>query len=141
MNRVKGWEKRLRETFAGWRGRKLVWGQSDCACLAADAAMAVTGCVDPIASWRGQYDSAESAMRLLRRRGFASLGDAVSAAGFPEINIHAAHRGDLGALDDAIGGLCVIDGPVLVAIGEDDLCLIALPRARLKRAFRVGDDR
>lgn len=48
--------------------RPFEWGRSDCSTSACDVFAALWG-VDPLAPWRGAYDSALSAARLIRRMG------------------------------------------------------------------------
>lgn len=59
---------RLRALLLARLAVPFTWGVSDCAMLAFDAALAVTG-RDPAADLRGTYTNALGALRILRRLG------------------------------------------------------------------------
>ncbi|MGQ3671644.1 DUF6950 family protein [Xanthobacter sp. TB0136] len=102
----------------------------------------------PFWIWRGRvsgarpyadlpgYDGAAGAARLLVERGFAGIGDALAAV-LPEVPPALAQRGDVGVIDEngEEAGVVVIGADVL---GMAPAGLTRVPRARLKRAFRVG---
>lgn len=136
--RYPDWEQRLRALLEHWREQENDWGESDCFCRMADAAMAVAPIPDPMADHRGKYDTARGAIRYLKSLDYANAGDAVTAY-LPEVHPAFAHRGDIGFAPDVSPlCLCLVMGPTLVVINEDGVGWDAAPRSRLNRAFKVG---
>ncbi|ARZ01305.1 hypothetical protein NE897_06670 [Yersinia ruckeri] len=86
------WQQRLAQTLQVASERPFLWGQHDCCLFAADCAIAVCG-VDPLADYRGQYDSALSARKVLLR-GHGSLA-AIFDSVFDRVPIKLAQRGDI----------------------------------------------
>lgn len=113
------------------------WGAADCATLAADCALALTG-RDPLAAVRGRYATALGARRVLTRMGWGSLAG-FAAAHYPEIPAALAHVGDWALVDGAAGldgtALGIVAGATIVVRGVDGLLL--LPRSAARRAWRV----
>ena len=66
--RIDGWETRLADVVEGARERPFSWGQHDCLTFACDCVRALTGS-DPMADWRGQYNSRAKAHRILSEGG------------------------------------------------------------------------
>lgn len=97
-------------------GRPFVWGETDCARLAAHV-LRELGRPAPLSRF-GRYSTALGAARALRRRGFADLGAVLDDMGLPRIPPAAALPGDivglegeaspLTALTVALGGRRVI---------------------------------
>ncbi|HVL71244.1 MAG TPA: hypothetical protein VM434_05080, partial [Beijerinckiaceae bacterium] len=122
------------ETVAAHDALPFSWGASDCMTFAADAAAAQTG-KNPYPRSR-RLKTALGARRAMKRRGFASYGDAL-ASRFPEIAPALARVGDLCIVPNEAGGETC--GVVLGAdVAARDLARLArLPRSRILRAFRV----
>lgn len=78
-------------------------GKSDCLLTTCDAIEAVIG-TDPASEVRGKYKSRAGAYRLIKQRGFDSLG-AVLADRFEEIPVAMAQRGDVGIFEKTVGYL------------------------------------
>ena len=137
--RFDDWRARLATEMDRQRLAAFDWGGHDCALgLACGAVRAMTG-VDLARGWRG-YRTAPGALRTLRRRGYASLGDAVAAV-LPEYDAPFAQAqvGDIGVIpsDGEIGeALCVVDGATLIVL--TDRGHGRRPREDMTRAFRVG---
>lgn len=110
-----------------------MWG-ADCWRLVMDTVEAVSG--ERLYADLPAYSSAMGAARLLKERGFDSVGDALAAV-LSEVPPALAQRGDVGVVEDRGGeaGVVVIGADVL---GMAPAGLARVPRARLKRAFRVG---
>ncbi|WP_435657266.1 DUF6950 family protein [Brucella pituitosa] len=125
------WEKRLVAVTEAHLVTPLVWGKSDCLLTTCDAIEAMTG-VDPAADIRGKYKSKAGAYRLIKQRGYDSLG-AVLADRFEEIGTAMAQRGDVGIFEKTVGYLCEYGFAVK---GEDGLRF--LPRTMVERAFKVS---
>lgn len=89
------------------------WGRTDCCFFAGDWILSVTE-RDPLGPYRGTYDSAPAALRLIRaRRGLVRMvGAEMSRCGFARAE--AANDGDIAVLrhevdsDDAVAGAAVV---------------------------------
>lgn len=133
--RVRDWRARLGRYLARAAHEPFAWGESDCALFAAGAVEAMTG-VDPAADWRGHYTTERGAWRVLRRRGFESLADAVAAA-MPGIAPGEAREGDIAVIGEGREAtIGVIARDHVVCRAEHGIALV--PRARIARAFRCG---
>ncbi|MCX2696728.1 hypothetical protein OPR82_08065 [Brucella sp. YY2X] len=87
---------------------------------------------DPAADIRGKYKSKTGAYRLIKQRGYDSLG-AVLTDRFTEIPVAMAGRGDVGIYQNTVGYFCEYGFAVK---GEDGLRF--LPRTMAERAFKVS---
>lgn len=125
------WEKRLVAVTEAHINTPLVWGKSDCLLTACDAIEAMTG-IDPAADIRGRYKSKAGSYRLIKQRGYDSLG-AVLSDRFAEIPVAMAGRGDVGIYQNTVGYFCEYGFAVK---GEDGLRF--LPRMMAERAFKVS---
>jgi hypothetical protein len=103
-------------------------GRHDCARFVAGWVALQTG-VDPMRGWR--YRTVRGGMQALRRRGFASLADAVSAH-LPEAP--RARPGDVVLIDGEALGIAA--GEHAYCVGEDGLKVVTMARA--SRFWRVG---
>ncbi|CNE63591.1 Uncharacterised protein [Yersinia rohdei] len=90
--RYPDWQKRLAQVLQAASGRPFSWGEHDCCLFAANCAQAVCG-VDPLADYRGQYDSALSARKALLR-GHGSIS-AIFDSVFERVPVKLAQRGDI----------------------------------------------
>lgn len=125
------WEKRLVAVTEAHLVTPLVWGKSDCLLTTCDAIEAVIG-TDPAIEVRGEYKSRAGAYRMIKLRGFDSLG-AVLAGRFEEIPVAMAQRGDVGIYQKTVGYFCEYG---FALKGEDGLRF--LPRTMAERAFKVS---
>ena len=81
--RLPDWQARLAALCEQRAAVPFAWGSADCALWAVDAVHAITGVDHAAADWRGRYNTAAGAARLLARagglRGVAcnALGDAL----------------------------------------------------------------
>jgi len=124
-----------------------VWGKNDCALLAADGILAMTG-VDIAADFRDKYHDEASAMDLITELTGVQNPTVADAASYCA-NKHGlverrypltAQRGDLVVVEDAgrlIAGLMHLSGRHVVAAGESGLKRIALTKTNIKRAWKV----
>jgi hypothetical protein len=120
--RIDGWDDALMTVIADHAARPYQAGGSDCFCLAMDGVGAVTG-VRPYADVR--YSTDLGAARLMKRRGFADLQEAVAAV-LPPRNRAQVQRGDVAVLPGSGGptlGLVVAGG---VAWKNDRLRILPL---------------
>jgi hypothetical protein len=97
--RLDGWETRLIDLIAARRTTPFAYGAQDCALWPADAVLALTG-RDMAAPYRGTYDDARGALRLIvEHGGLAALCEAMlDRAGIlwqRLDNIRFAQRGDI----------------------------------------------
>lgn len=132
------WRIELAMTIEQSRRAPFEWGANDCGVgLAAKAVEAMTG-VDPAVDFRGQYESAGGAMRLLKEQGFNTL-DALVASLLPEIHPSQARNGDIAFIrgDGPIGSLGIFngDGHILVLRPEG---VGVIGHLDADKAFKVG---
>ena len=93
MSRVQDWPIKLLDTVRDLSSEPFAWGQHDCFLMTAALVESVTG--DDIAvPYRGRYDSAKSALQVLKDDGLDDL-PAVVALHFTEIPPLTAQRGDI----------------------------------------------
>lgn len=140
LKRLAGWTDRFHEAIEDIRRTPFSWSEHECAGgLAARVVEAITG-HDFAVDYRGTYDSAASAYRVMRRAGFADLGD-MAAACLPEYGHPSeAHIGDIGAIpnDGQFKHLLgVFNGARILVLSPEGLG--SLDRSVATRAFRVGD--
>ena len=144
MTRRQDWEGRLADAFRDAAFEAYAWGRHDCWTFVADCIQAIAG-VDPMATWRGRYNSPRSAARLLRRQYGTAERFWNGAAGLRPCDVMHAGRGDAVLLPQsciamtppAIGiiGLC---GYRVYHIGPDGLEFELLQRDQVDAAWRVG---
>lgn len=132
--RLPDWRARLAAVVAAAHRQPFVWGQHDCCLWAADDVRAVTG-QDPAHDLRGRYDTANTALHVLR-----SVGGLRGAGGLMGVRL----AGPLLAQDGDVG--LVHDGrrPMLaVSVSGLWMCasttgLHALPLRSARAAWGVG---
>lgn len=135
MKRLRGWEQRLAAATTAALRRPYAWGSHDCALFAADCVLAVTG-EDFAAEFRGQYDTDQSARRLLAQLGCEDVGD-LAGRFLPEIEPRDARRGDVVMMPGKMGAfLAIVDGRT--AVGPVSRGLAHVPMSVAVRAWRVG---
>jgi hypothetical protein len=139
LKRLPGWRSALFAAIEAHRRCPLDYGTHDCALLAADSVLAMTG-VDLAARFRGRYASEAEARALLAAEGFADVAD-VAAAHFETTTTLRARVGDLAALPSAAADselvLGVVTGSVVQVFAPQGVGAVSLRRAI--RAYRVGD--
>lgn len=136
--RLPDWRPRFETAIdAMWRTR-FSWGDHDCGPgLAGRMVEAVTG-ADLAGRYRGRYKTARGAMGVMKRAGFANLGDLVASM-LPEIHPSEAKIGDVAAVEtDSVFGyaLGVVNGERVFVLHPDGVATVDL--LTCKRAFRVG---
>lgn len=138
LKRFSDWRRRFEEAVDEIKSRPFAWGDHDCGPgLAGRLVLALTG-VDCTAQYRGSYDSAASALRVMRDAGFDNLGDLVAAI-LPEVHVSQASIGDVAAIaDDSPFGyaLGVVNGDRIFVLRADGIGTVDLLAAQ--RAFKVG---
>lgn len=143
--RRRGWERALAEVAARHQSLPFSHARSNCLRLVADLDRAMTG-HDPMRGVRRETRSAKGVARVMRRRGFASVVDALAAT-YPEIAPAMARRGDCGVVEAQICGKTEL--AAVIVLGDQVMGKSApqvrggtgvslLPRERLLRAFRIG---
>ena len=139
--RFQDWPRRLSDFIETRREQGFAWGANDCCLFACDAIFAQTG-IDPAAPvFRGKYDNALAAHRLLAEHGGVEriAERTTEAHGFPELpTVNLAQRGDLVLVDAPTGGaaLGVCLGALAAFPGPLELSLI--PTGLCRRAWRVA---
>lgn len=131
--RKQGWDVLLGKFIASRLDTPFQWGIHDCTLFAADCMEAITG-TDPAATYRGTYDSAATAGRIIADGG--GLRAIVTATLGPEISISRARRGDLVMIEqDGSNAMAVCIGASLVAAGAAGL--VYRPISAAITAWRV----
>jgi len=118
--RTEGWEARLARLIERAPSIPFAWGTRDCCLWAADGVEALTA-RDPAASWRGNYDNEEGALRVLR----AVLGAGVHPSRYIEAMAERI-ASEIGATESIEafarrGDIALLDGPMGRALGVVDL--------------------
>jgi hypothetical protein len=137
-SRTPGWERSLEAYLASVAGTPFRYGRHDCAAFAAGAVQAQTG-IDFYSSWRGKYQRARSALRLLAKRGFADVeGPFTAALGEPQ-PVLRAQRGDIVSDGSAMGVRWSTGG---LFVGEENGVpgLLLKPLPELVRAWVLGHE-
>lgn len=135
IKRLPDWRSHLVAYLNDAARRPMIPGVHDCALFAAGGVQAVCG-VDPVADWRGGYDSIPDGIRALRAQG---VRDHVAFAGmmFPAVPVAMAQVGDIAAVstDDGMA-LGIVQGEMIYVLQPDGLGLVPLLTA--STAFAVG---
>lgn len=109
MNRrTQGWEDKLHLFVEEKRGQPFAWGSNDCCVFAADWCAMALG-IDPAEKFRGGYDTALGAARILDTVGGVEAL-ATGALGVAPDEARFAGRGDIVSFTDERGtalGVCV----------------------------------
>lgn len=124
------WEACLNAYVEAVAGDDYAYGVHDCGLFCAGAVEAMTG-VDHAAAFRGAYDDAVSAAKVLRAKGKGTLIATVASL-FDEKPPAFAQRGDIVWNGEAIG-ICF--GPVALFVSDGGLTRVA--RAEWERTFSV----
>lgn len=132
MNRKPGWETELSDYIASVRNKDFEYGTFDCCILISDAVVAMTG-EDPMAEFRGKYDSLKTSIKALREIGQGDLESTLDAK-FEEIPISHARKGDI-AFTEGCAGVVMGQHAWFTAEGP----LERIPRAFWDKAWRVGN--
>ncbi len=136
--RISNWPKTLNEFIAAKKNVPFAWGSNDCCLFACDNIRALTG-IDPAEKFRGQYDSALGAARLLEPLGGVEGVAATQCAAdnFMEIPLLLSRRGDVVLTDrPEVGptlGVCIDHR----AAFPGEMGVIYLPIAGARRAWRI----
>lgn len=132
--RLEDWQTRLDAVVRGALRRPFAWGQQDCASFALACVEAITG-RDPGAQYRGNYDSALGATRILMRFG-GMPGFVTSVMGSEPMSPRLACRGDLLLACRQTGpSLGICNGARGLFVG--DLGLMGVPLRECEAAWRV----
>lgn len=103
LERVADWQTALSEYLINVRAANdpFAYGSHDCCTFISGAVEAITG-VDPMAEFRGQYDTELGSLRALKRIGKGDLPSTLSDK-FPAKGRAALTRGDLVFFDGSAG--------------------------------------
>ncbi len=138
LTRLPDWRRRFEDAIDDIKARPFDWADHECGTgLAGRLALALTG-VDCAARYRGTYDSAASAVRVMRQAGFENLGDLVADL-LPEVHVSEASVGDIAAIPDQTPfgyALGVVNGERIFVLMETGIGTVDLLDAT--RAFKVG---
>ncbi|MBZ9852790.1 hypothetical protein LB566_03205 [Mesorhizobium sp. CA13] len=134
--RLHDWDRRLARVTEKHLAMAGEWGVSDCLQTAGDAVEAVIA-TNPFAEVAGKYKTEPGAARMLRRRGFANVEEALASL-FAKMPRLMARRGDLVVVerngDLCAGYICEYGAAVKTEAG-----LTFVPQTEIRSAFRVGD--
>ena len=142
--RVNRWPRFLAQALREMNTTEFKWGQHDCGLAACKVVEAITG-TDPAADIRGTYDTKLHAEEMIEsytgQSGLAGLCEALAgAAGFPEISVKMAGRGDLvmhsGEEMGDVLGVVTMDGMTAQFAGRTGAVLT--PVLSCSRAWRVS---
>jgi hypothetical protein len=138
--RRRDWRARLKQYLDTVKDAPLSYGEHDCGIgLAACAIEAMTG-TDVAAQWRGRYDSAASALRMLRKDGFESIED-LGRKMLPAVHPSEGQIGDIALIegdeDSGIDALGVVIGERITVLKANGMGSVDLLSAKV--VFRVGE--
>ena len=107
------------------------WGRFDCCLFAADCVALQTG-IDYASEFRGHYQTRIGAARALKKVGFTSIEQAISAKLGQPINAKLCQRGDVVLLErpDGTQAAGVLFGGAVFATGEHGLERLPLSQAK-----------
>lgn len=140
--RKEGWERALFDYIKAARKRPFSWGEFDCCLFAADVIEILTG-IDPAVDFRGRYETAAGALRVMKKEGGDI--DGLAEKIFPALDIwplpspRLARRGDIlrlvipGTLP-AFGGMGAVCLGASVAVLTDD-GMMSVPLTLAAREF------
>jgi hypothetical protein len=131
--RLDGWEKRILEVAAKHKQLPSQYGLSDCYTIADDMVFACLG--EYMYPKAKNYKTESGAAKLLRKHGFKTVKDALSAR-FDEVPTSLAQRGDVGVL--CIDG--VYSGGAFTSIGfmtRGEGTVEFLPASAVSHAYKV----
>ncbi|WP_160119625.1 DUF6950 family protein [Rhodovarius lipocyclicus] len=137
LARSQDWPERLAAFIDARRYTPFAWGTNDCAMLAADAVLELTG-MDPAAQYRGAYATEDQADGMISAAGgLEALSDSLAAAaGLGSCMPAFAQRGDLVLVEHGnIRALGVVTGDAVAVPGPDGLAF--LPVRAAVRAWSV----
>lgn len=129
--RIPAWEDALVNYIAIKRHEPFEYGVNDCCLFAAGAVIEVTG-EDPMAEFRGKYDSLKGSLKVIKEIGAGTLEETLDSK-FPEVGIGHAQRGDLAFFDGSVG---VVMGGFAYFASDDGLERV--PRALWDKCWSVG---
>jgi len=134
LNRISNWPTLLGHFFASNSEKPFVWGEWDCALMAADAVKVMTD-HDYAEALRFQYTDAKGAMRLIEPHGDLR-GLIEHLLGSPITNHRLIQRGDVAVVDNE-GRQCtgIVWGSGIFATGEKGL--VSLPMSSIIAAWRI----
>ncbi len=135
LTRLQDWDRRLASLVNRHMRLPGEWGASDCLLTVADAIEAVTG-IDPAKGVRGRYKTEAGAAKLLLKRGYADVEQALSDR-FPPVGRLLAMRGDVGVIErnGMLSAGFVCDRGFAVK-SESGLSFVS--QTAIKTAFKVG---
>lgn len=133
--RLPDWDIRLAAVTSKHMALAGQWGVSDCLITVADAVRAVLG-VDLAQTIRGKYKTEIGAAKLLKRRGYDTVEDAL-ADRFAPVNRFSAQRGDVGVYERQ-GVFCAGYVTEYGFAVKTEHGLEFVPVTDIKTAFRVG---
>jgi hypothetical protein len=129
LTRASTWEQSLADYITAKRGEPFAWGSNDCCCFISGAVEAMTG-VDPMAEYRGTYDSEAGALAILERDGGL---EAIMDSKFPVVAVGMARRGDIAFHDGSVG---IVAGNFAWFASDDGLTRVS--RSEWAKAWANG---
>ena len=131
MTRLDNWPAMLALYIDSRRHEPFVWGKNDCCLFAADWVLIATG-QDIAKDFRGTYEGALGATRIIREAGGIDCLLRQHAPHLRTISRKAAWRGDLVLRDTPNGPtLGIVLGAIDAFVGEDGLAFPALDETAL----------
>lgn len=142
LRRKENWPVLLHDFVQSAVADEFAWGKHDCCLLVASAVEVMTG-IDFGANYRGKYDSAAGAVKLIGQVcGGKNAVDLcvyfMNQYGCKELpSVLFAQRGDVVALEDDTIGFVYLDGKSVVCWAQDNR-LHLQPVTIARRAWRIG---
>ena len=136
LQRRRDWRTRLYAVLDDIKASPLDYGAHDCGVgLAARAIEAMTG-TDLAARWRGRYDTATGALRVLREDGFADL-ETLCRSMLPSVHPSMAQLGDIALVPtgSALDALGIVIGERIIVLTDGGTGTVDLLDAKI--VFRV----
>lgn len=136
LTRKPQWEPALSEYIVSCRQLPHQYGEHDCCTFISGAVMATCG-VDPMAEFRGKYESILTAQKALKSIGAGDLPSTLDGK-FPSIPVSRAKQGDIVLTSDIsdMDASGVVTGRFAWFVSEEGL--VSLPIRFWEKAWSIG---
>ena len=145
MIRILDWHTKLADFIHSRLRTPFEWGVQDCALFACDAVKEITG-TDLAEDFRGKYDDARSAIRVIRDYAGGTIEDlALRKAAehdLPAVHINLASRGDVVLIQQEADadnmralGIVSMDGRTAACAGANGVHFV--PRSSWLKAWKI----
>jgi len=138
MRRNENWPEKLHAFIEARRAMPFKWGKNDCCLFACDAVIEMTG-IDLAAEYRGKYNSALGAYRLINHHGgvVGAFKRACAPAGIEEVDVKFAQTGDVVAIDSGKHGMALGICLSHLSVFASSQGAVFLPPSRWLNVWRI----